>query len=75
MELPEEVVSYLQEDGVVLPQGFEMSCGQGAQGGDSDSDVDWGDGGEGDDEDERVSAFSGIASLCATARVAGDCCS
>lgn len=52
LELPEDVVQYLQEDGVVLPKGFEMSCGKGVQG-DSDDEVDWGD--EDEHDDDRVS--------------------
>lgn len=46
INLPEDVVQYLQEDGVVLPQGFDMSCGEGV-GDDHDDEVDW-------DEDEDV---------------------
>lgn len=53
VELPEDVVRYLQRDGVVLPKGFEMSCGEGVQH-DGDDEVDWGDGDEGEDDDERV---------------------
>lgn len=53
LELPEDLVRYLQADGVVLPKGFEMSCGQGVQD-DSDDEVDWGDGDDEEDADERV---------------------
>lgn len=52
LDLPEDVVRYLQEDGVVLPKGFEMSCGQGVQD-DSDDEVDWGNEDD-DDDDDRV---------------------
>lgn len=57
LELPEDVVQYLQEDGVVLPKGFEMSCGKGVQG-DSDDEVDWGDEDDEHDDDDRVSEAS-----------------
>lgn len=55
LELPQDVVRYLQQDGVVLPKGFGMSCGEGVQD-DSDDEVDWGDD-ESDEEDgdQRVS--------------------
>lgn len=43
---------YLQGDGVVLPKGFEISCGEGVAG-DSDDEVDW-DGSDDDHGDERV---------------------
>lgn len=54
IELGEEVVQYLQEDGVLLPQGFEISCGKKMP---SEEEVDdWGDGEEQDEENnERVS--------------------
>lgn len=52
LDLPEDVVRYLQEDGVVLPKGFEMSCGQGVQD-DSDDEVDWGNDDE-EDADDRA---------------------
>ena len=52
LDLPEDVVRYLQEDGVVLPKGFEMSCGQGVQD-ESDDEVDWGNDDD-DDGDDRV---------------------
>lgn len=54
IELGEEVVEYLQEDGVLLPQGFEISCGKEMP---SDEEVDdWGNGEDQDEEnDERVS--------------------
>lgn len=45
LDLPEEVVLYLQEDGVVLPKGFEISCGFGIAD-DSDDEVDWDDNNE-----------------------------
>ncbi|CAM9408619.1 unnamed protein product [Ectocarpus sp. 6 AP-2014] len=48
LELPEDVVRYLQQDGVVLPKGFQMSCGEGVRD-DSDDEVDWGN----EDEDEQ----------------------
>ncbi|CAM9290914.1 unnamed protein product [Ectocarpus sp. 4 AP-2014] len=48
IELPEDVVRYLQQDGVVLPKGFQMSCGEGVRD-DSDDEVDWGN----EDEDEQ----------------------
>lgn len=51
LELPEDVVRYLQQDGVVLPKGFLMSCGEGVRD-DSDDEVDWGD--EDEDEQDRV---------------------
>lgn len=55
LDLSERFVQYLQQDGVILPKGFAMSCGDG--GGD-DSD------GEGWDEDEteadRVRNFTMI---------------
>ena len=46
---------YLQQDGVILPRGFGMSCGEGVQD-DSDDEVDWGDN-DSDEEDahQRVS--------------------
>lgn len=66
LELPEDLVRYLQEDGVVLPKGFEMSCGQGVQD-DSDDEVDWGEGDDEEDADGRVRAISPLVahgSLC-----------
>ena len=57
LELPQDVVRYLQQDGVVLPKGFGMSCGEGAQD-DSDDEVDWGDESDEEDGDQRVSKAS-----------------
>lgn len=54
LELAEDVVQYLQQDGVVLPKGFEMSCGEGVRD-DSDDEVDWGNDDDEDDDGERVS--------------------
>eukprot|EP00903_Cladosiphon_okamuranus_P008255 g7946.t1 len=59
LDLPEDVVRYLQEDGVVLPKGFEMSCGQGLQG-DSDDEVDWGNEEEEDGDDDNRPDFPGL---------------
>lgn len=52
LDLPEDVVRYLQEDSVVLPKGFDLSCGEGVQD-DSDDEVDWGNEDD-DDDDDRV---------------------
>lgn len=53
LELSEDVVDYLQGDGVLLPKGFDMSCGKGAYVEDDD-EVDW-DGSDDDgDEDQKV---------------------
>lgn len=71
LELPEDLVRYLQEDGVVLPKGFEMSCGRGVQD-DSDDEVDWGEGDDEEDADSRVRAISLLVahgSLCGNTRL------
>eukprot|EP00752_Nemacystus_decipiens_P007422 g6635.t1 len=60
LDLPEDVVRYLQEDGVVLPKGFEMSCGQGVQD-DSDDEVDWGN--DDNDDDDCRPDFPGLHTL------------
>lgn len=52
LELSEDVVDYLQGDGVLLPKGFEMSCGKGASVEDDD-EVDW-NGSDDEDEDQKV---------------------
>lgn len=53
LDLTEDVVQYLQQDGVVLPKGFEMSCGDGLEN-DSDNEVDWNEDNEEEDGDDRV---------------------
>lgn len=52
VDLSEDITAYLQQDGVVLPKGFDMACERGLQE-DSDDEVDWDE--DEDDDDQRVS--------------------
>ncbi|CAM9582525.1 unnamed protein product [Hapterophycus canaliculatus] len=65
LELDEDVVQYLKQDGVVLPKGFDLSCGEGAQN-DSDDEVDWGNGDDDEDDGNRPD-FPGLHTLLSDA--------